>query len=124
MGFETLAGALQSPAYISPGLSMPAPPMMGGVEECRRVLDCMKYATDGARGVALRIAHDNYRAVDALGAAAFKHGRALGYVALSIEESVILARQGFGMICYSGDVWLLGAAVRSGIESIRVEVAS
>ena len=210
MGFEALAGALRFfetarlPVVVRPaaksyehlaraldaGAEGLVPPMMGSAEECRRVLDCMKYTPDGSRGVALGIAHDNYtggnvmeklkaanqrtslfalietregvenaeaiaaldgvdclwvgnfdlssslglpgqfdhpdfvRAVDAVIAVARKHGKALGRMAMSVEESVAYARQGFEMICYSGDVWLLGAAVRSGIERIRAEVAS
>ncbi len=210
MGFETLASVLRffetvglpvvvrpaakSYEYVARALDTGAeglvPPMMGSAEECRRVLDYMKYTPDGSRGVALGIAHDNYtggdvkeklnaanqrtslfamietregienaeaiaaldgvdclwvgqfdlssslgipgqfdhpdfaRAVDAVIAAARKHGKALGCMAMSVEESVALARQGFEMICYSGDVWLLGAAVRSGIESIRAQASS
>jgi len=36
-------------------------PMVGSAAEARRILQCMKYYPDGARGVALQIAHDNYR---------------------------------------------------------------
>jgi len=36
-------------------------PMVGSAEEARHILDCMKYYPDGGRGVALQVAHDNYR---------------------------------------------------------------
>ena len=36
-------------------------PMVGTAEEARHILDCMKYHPDGKRGVALQVAHDNYR---------------------------------------------------------------
>ena len=36
-------------------------PMVGTAGEARQVLDCMKYFPQGKRGVALRVAHDNYR---------------------------------------------------------------
>ena len=35
-------------------------PMVGSADEVRHVLDCMKYAPRGNRGVALQIAHDRY----------------------------------------------------------------
>jgi 2-dehydro-3-deoxyglucarate aldolase/4-hydroxy-2-oxoheptanedioate aldolase len=37
-------------------------PMVGTAEEARRVLAAMKYHPEGQRGVALQVAHDNYRA--------------------------------------------------------------
>src|SRR5579871_98257 len=36
-------------------------PMVGSAKEARHILDCMKYTPDGMRGVALQVAHDNYR---------------------------------------------------------------
>jgi len=36
-------------------------PMVGSAAEARKILDCMKYYPDGARGVALQVAHDDYR---------------------------------------------------------------
>ena len=36
-------------------------PMVGSAEEARGVLKCMKYYPDGGRGVALQVAHDDYR---------------------------------------------------------------
>ena len=36
-------------------------PMVGSADEVRHVLDCMKYAPHGSRGVALQVAHDRYR---------------------------------------------------------------
>jgi 2-keto-3-deoxy-L-rhamnonate aldolase RhmA len=39
-------------------------PMVGSAEEARGILDCMKYYPEGKRGVALQVAHDNYRPGD------------------------------------------------------------
>ena len=39
-------------------------PMVGSPEEARAILDCMKYYPEGKRGVALQVAHDNYRPGD------------------------------------------------------------
>lgn len=36
-------------------------PMVGSAAEAKAILDCMKYHPDGKRGVALQVAHDNYR---------------------------------------------------------------
>src|SRR5262249_53329701 len=36
-------------------------PMVGSADEAKQILDCMKYYPDGARGVALQVAHDDYR---------------------------------------------------------------
>jgi 2-keto-3-deoxy-L-rhamnonate aldolase RhmA len=36
-------------------------PMVGSAKEARQILDCMKYYPKGHRGVALGVAHDNYR---------------------------------------------------------------
>lgn len=36
------------------------PPMLGTAEEARRIVNVMKYAPEGTRGVALGIAHDDY----------------------------------------------------------------
>lgn len=36
-------------------------PMVNDAAEARAILDCMKYVPEGKRGVALGVAHDNYR---------------------------------------------------------------
>jgi 2-keto-3-deoxy-L-rhamnonate aldolase RhmA len=36
-------------------------PMVASAKEARQILDCMKYHPEGKRGVALQVAHDNYR---------------------------------------------------------------
>ena len=36
-------------------------PKVGSAAEARAILDCMKYHPEGKRGVALQVAHDNYR---------------------------------------------------------------
>jgi 2-keto-3-deoxy-L-rhamnonate aldolase RhmA len=36
-------------------------PMVGSAPEARQILNSMKYAPDGGRGVALQVAHDRYR---------------------------------------------------------------
>ena len=36
-------------------------PMVGNAEEAKRVVDSIKYSPEGARGLALQVAHDDYR---------------------------------------------------------------
>jgi 2-keto-3-deoxy-L-rhamnonate aldolase RhmA len=36
-------------------------PMVGSAAEAKHILDCMKYYPEGGRGVALQVAHDDYR---------------------------------------------------------------
>jgi len=160
-------------------------PMVRDAEEVRHILACMKYTPDGARGVALGVAHDNYRsgdvmdalaaanarstmialietragienideiaavegvdclwvghfdlscdlgipgqfdhpdfaaAIDAVLAAGKKHNKALGRLVGDVAGGIACHAQGFDFICYSGDVWALGEAVRAGVEGIR-----
>jgi len=81
-GFETVKSAMRyfEAAGIAPIVRVPSKeyhhiaracdmgaegvmlPMVGSADEARHILDCMKYHPDGKRGVALQVAHDNYRA--------------------------------------------------------------
>jgi len=161
-------------------------PMVNDAEEARRLIDCMKYAPAGNRGVALGIAHDNYRAptdvmgalaaanerttfiplietaagvenveeiaaldevdsvwighfdlscslgipgefdhptfvdaVEAVRAAGQKTGKSLGRAVPTPEQGVALYQDGFDFICYSGDVWVLGAGLKQGLDAVR-----
>lgn len=180
--------------HIARGLDVGAEgmmlPMVNDAAEAQHILDCMKYAPDGKRGVALGVAHDKYRigdVMEALSAAnqrttlfaqietragvenaesiaaldgvdclwvghfdlscslgipgQFDHpdftgaiekviaagrnaGKAVGRLVPTAEQGVELYRQGFDFICYSGDVWVLGAAIRAGVDHIRQGVAN
>ncbi len=160
-------------------------PMVRDAEECRHILNCMKYVPDGERGVALGIAHDNYTggdvmeklaaanrrstfvalietrsgvenadaiaamegvdclwighfdlscslgisgqfghpdfvaAVETIAAACARHGKSMGRLVNDVNSGVALFGQGFDFICYSGDVWALGEAVKAGVDAIR-----
>jgi 2-keto-3-deoxy-L-rhamnonate aldolase RhmA len=160
-------------------------PMVGSAAEARHVLDCIKYHPEGRRGVALQVAHDDYRpgpvkdklaaanrrttlfaqietaegvknaeriaalpgvdclwvghfdlsvslgipgefadprfarAIDTVVAAARKHGKSLGRLVPSVEQGVLLNRQGFDFICYSGDVWVLHNALAEAVGQLR-----
>jgi len=166
-------------------------PMVNDANEARHLIDCMKYAPAGNRGVALGIAHDNYEAptdvmgrlsaanertvfiplietasgienvdaiaaldavdclwighfdlscslgipgqfdhpkfaeaVEAVKAAGARHGKALGRLVPTAEQGVSLYREGFDFICYSGDVWVLGAGLKQGLDAVREGAAA
>ncbi len=52
------------------------------------------------------------------------HGRGLGRMVGDSAAGVALAREGWNLIAYSGDVWLLQAALRQGLDGIRSGYAS
>ncbi len=80
-GFETVKGAIRyfEAGGVAPIVRAPSKdyhhiaracdmgaegvmvPMVGNAAEARAILDCMKYHPLGKRGVALQVAHDNYR---------------------------------------------------------------
>jgi 2-keto-3-deoxy-L-rhamnonate aldolase RhmA len=51
-----------------------------------------------------------------------KHGKALGRLVPDAQTGVALNKEGFDFVCYSGDVWALGAAVKAGVDAIRASV--
>ena len=51
--------------------------------------------------------------------AARKHNRALGRLVSTPAEAVTLHKQGYDLICYSGDVWVYQQALIDGISTIR-----
>ncbi len=52
-----------------------------------------------------------------------KHKKPVGRLAASAEECAKLHAAGCDFICYSGDIWLLQAALSSGVADIRARVA-
>lgn len=59
------------------------------------------------------------QALDSVVAAARKHGKSLGQLVPNVETGVDYYRRGFHFICYSGDVWLMQAAIADGIGELR-----
>ena len=51
--------------------------------------------------------------------AARKHNRAMGRLVSTPAEAVTLHKQGYDLICYSGDVWVYQQALIDGISTIR-----
>jgi 2-dehydro-3-deoxyglucarate aldolase/4-hydroxy-2-oxoheptanedioate aldolase len=54
--------------------------------------------------------------------AARKHGKAVGRLVPDVQTGIALYREGFDFVCYSGDVWVLQAGVKAGIDAIRAGV--
>ena len=48
-----------------------------------------------------------------------KHNKAYGRLVPDAASGVDVFNQGFDFICYSGDVWVFGAALKSGVEGVR-----
>jgi 2-keto-3-deoxy-L-rhamnonate aldolase RhmA len=65
---------------------------------------------------------DFKKAIDRTIAAAAKQGKALGRLVPTVEQGIELYAAGFDFICYSGDVWLLQAALADGIERLRAGI--
>jgi 2-keto-3-deoxy-L-rhamnonate aldolase RhmA len=53
-----------------------------------------------------------------------KHGKAAGRLVPDAASGIALNRDGFDFICYSGDVWALQAAIKSGVDEIRAGCAA
>lgn len=74
-------------------------------------------------GIPGEFAHPRFTAAMARIVAAGKaHGKFLGRLVPDVDTGIAAYRQGFGLVCYSGDVWVLrdglaaaGKAIRAGI---------
>lgn len=52
-------------------------------------------------------------------AACKKHNKAYGRLVPDAASGIDVFNQGFDFICYSGDVWVFGAALKSGVDGVR-----
>jgi 2-keto-3-deoxy-L-rhamnonate aldolase RhmA len=48
-----------------------------------------------------------------------KHDKSYGRLVPDVAAGVDVFNQGFDFICYSGDVWVFGAALKSGVDGVR-----
>lgn len=65
---------------------------------------------------------DNPKFTDAIKtthAACRKHGKAFGRLVPDAAAGVAMFEEGFDFICYSGDVWMFQAALKSGVDDVR-----
>src|SRR5262249_20467830 len=71
-------------------------------------------------GIPGQYAHPLFQqAVDRIVAACCAHDKALGYLALDVEDGRSMLARGFRMLAYGGDLWLYQQALRQGIAAIR-----
>jgi 2-dehydro-3-deoxyglucarate aldolase/4-hydroxy-2-oxoheptanedioate aldolase len=86
-------------------------------------LDCVwvgHFDLSASLGVPGDFASRPYReAQGAICAAARRHGKALGKLVGSMAEAEQAVADGFTLICYGGDVWLLQAAIAEGVRQVR-----
>ncbi|BCX17920.1 MAG: hpch/hpai aldolase [Geminicoccaceae bacterium] len=61
-------------------------------------------------------------AIERVVAACRQHGKACGRLVPDVATGIDYWRRGFDFLCYSGDVWALGAAVKAGVDGIRAGV--
>jgi 2-dehydro-3-deoxyglucarate aldolase/4-hydroxy-2-oxoheptanedioate aldolase len=71
-------------------------------------------------GIPGQFSHPTYRAaVKQVLDAGRRHGKAVGFMAASVEEGRACLAQGFRCLAYWGDLWIYGQALRNGIAGIR-----
>ena len=63
------------------------------------------------------------KAIDTVVKAARKHKKALGRLVPNVETGIDYFNRGFDFICYSGDVWVLQAALTDAIGKLRQATA-
>jgi 2-keto-3-deoxy-L-rhamnonate aldolase RhmA len=99
-----------------------------GVENAEKMaaidgVDCLwvgHFDLSVSLGIPGQFDHKDFkRAIERTIAATKKHGKALGRLVPNVELGVDIYKQGFDFVCYSGDVWLLHAALEDGIERLR-----
>jgi len=76
-------------------------------------------------GIPGQFEHRDFRAAhEQVLAAAKRNGKSCGRMVTGVEEGARLFRAGFDVICYSGDVFLLQAAIESGVKALREACAA
>jgi len=76
-------------------------------------------------GIPGQFDHPDYRAALAKVLEAGKrHELGLGRLVTDVASGVELFNEGWDLICYHGDVWLLQTALRAGLDSIREGIAT
>jgi 2-dehydro-3-deoxyglucarate aldolase/4-hydroxy-2-oxoheptanedioate aldolase len=76
-------------------------------------------------GIPAQFMHERYlAAVERVGKAAAREGRAAGFMVGNADEAGFMLSQGFRCLGYSGDIWIYGQALRTGIEGVRKAAAA
>lgn len=86
-------------------------------------VDCLwvgHFDLSAALGIPGEFHHKKFLdAIERVVQACRRHGKAAGRLVPDIATGIDYWQKGFDFICYSGDVWALGAAVKAGVEGIR-----
>jgi len=99
-----------------------------GVSEAERIaavdgIDCLwigHFDLSASLGVAGQFEHPDFlAAIDVVRKACVKHKKSFGRLVPDVATGTALYRAGFDFICYSGDVWVLQAAMSEGIGALR-----
>ena len=61
--------------------------------------------------------------LDKIIAAAKKHDKALGRLVPTTDQGISQYKKGFGMCCYSGDIWVLRDALAAAVKTLRAGCA-
>lgn len=103
-----------------------------GVRNCEAIaavdgVDCLwvgHFDLSCSLGIPGQFGHKKFTdAIAAVVKACRKHGKATGRLVPDVATGVEYYNLGFDFICYSGDVWALGAAIKSGVDGIRAGAA-
>jgi 2-keto-3-deoxy-L-rhamnonate aldolase RhmA len=90
-------------------------------------VDCLwigHFDLSASLGIAGQFDHPAFAAAeDLVRRAARKHGKALGRLAHDAESGASLYREGFDVICYSGDLWVYQQALIDGVADLRARCA-
>jgi 2-keto-3-deoxy-L-rhamnonate aldolase RhmA len=71
-------------------------------------------------GIPGQFDHPKFKAaIEKTVAATKKHNKALGRLVPTVEQGIEINAQGFDFVCYSGDAWVLHAALADAISKLR-----
>ena len=88
-------------------------------------LDCLRighFDLSCSLGIPGEFDHPDFKKASArVKRAARKHKKALGRLAGTPAETIALHKQGYDLLCYSGDLWVYQQALIAGIDEIRAK---
>jgi 2-dehydro-3-deoxyglucarate aldolase/4-hydroxy-2-oxoheptanedioate aldolase len=99
-----------------------------GVENCESIaatdgIDCLwvgHFDLTASMGIAAQFDHPDFlAALDKVVAACEKHGKVAGIMAGTVDAGKQWLDRGFRAIAYSGDLWIMQAAMAQGIAALR-----